>query len=163
MKLVSPFGEISILIDDVEIEYTFKQLKPFDNCPNVNGRYIIEIDFKPDGKEHNISCVFEKVPKDMETDFESGENLECQCFLYDDTKMSIGLEGDNWYDPVTNKRESNFDFDVDYLKDGMAYLILPFTKTEKYLFGLAWIQPYNEKNDVQTWFGADPFYYKKGY
>lgn len=163
MKLSTPFGEISILIDDIEIEYSFKKLKAFKNCLNVDGRYIIEIDFKPDGKEHNISCVFEMGLKDMETDFESGENLECQAFCFNDIKMSIGLEGDNWYDPDTNKRESNFDFDVDYLNNGMAYLILPFTKTEKYLFGLSWIQPYNEKNDAQTWFGADPFYYKNGY
>ena len=77
--------------------------------------------------------------------------------------MSIGLAGDNWYSPYTGKRESKFDFDVDYLENGMAYQILPFTKTAKYLFGLSWIQPCNEQNDVQTWFGADPSYYKAGY
>ncbi len=162
MKLVSPFGEISILIDDIEIEYTFKELKPFDNCPDVNGRYMIEIDFKPDGREHSISCVFEKVSKDMETDFESGEDLECQAFMIDDIKMSIGLVGDNWYNP-DGTRESEYDFDVDYLCNGMAYLILPFTKSNKYIFGICWISPYNEKNDAQTWYGADPFYYKRGY
>lgn len=57
MKLSTPFGEIAILIDYVEIEYSFKELKPFSSCPDVNGRYIIEIDFEPDGEEHSISCM----------------------------------------------------------------------------------------------------------
>ena len=98
MKLVSPFGEITVLIDGRETEYTFKELKPYKNCLDVDGRYIIEIGFKPDGREHNIACVFNEIPTDMETDFESGENLECRAFICDNAKMSIGLEGDNWYD-----------------------------------------------------------------
>lgn len=163
MKLSTPFGEIAVLIDDVEIEYSFKELKPFSSCPDVNGRYIIEIDFEPDGEEHSISCMFSDYVKDIEVDFESGENLECCSFFIHDVKMSIGVVGDDWYSPYTGKRESKFDFDVDYLENGMAYHILPFTKTAKYLFGLSWIQPCNEQNDVQTWFGADPSYYKAGY
>lgn len=37
MKLLTPFGEISILIDGIEIQYNFKKLQTFENCPNVNG------------------------------------------------------------------------------------------------------------------------------
>lgn len=163
MKLTSPLGEISFFIDDNEIEYSYKALKSFECCPDINGRYIIEIAFMPDGKEHSISCVISNSNKIAETDFESGEYLECQAFYSDNIKISIGLEGDNGYDPDTGRRESEFDFDVDYLNDGMAYSILPFTKTQKYLFGISWLSPYNEENDVQTWYAADPFYYKKGY
>ena len=163
MKLTSPLGEISFFIDDNEIEYSYKALKPFESCPDINDRYIIVIEFMPDGKKHSISCVISNSNKIVETDFESGEYLECQAFYSDNIKISIGLEGDNWYDSDTGRRESEFDFDVEYLNDGMAYSILPFTKTQKYLFGISWLSPYNAQNDVQTWYAADPFYYKKGY
>lgn len=45
--------------------------------------------------------------------------------------MSIGLEGEcgrNYY-------EYEYDYDIDYLDNGMAYVIMPETKTEKYSFG----------------------------
>lgn len=162
MKLSTPFGEASIFIDDKEIEYNFVKLKPFKNCPDIDGRYVIEIDFKPDGKEHKISCEISNIDSNFETDFESGERLECRSFYSGNIKMSIGCEGDNWYDP-DGTRDSLYDYDVDYLDNGMAYSILPFTKTEKYIFVLSWILSCNNENDVQTWFAADPFYYKKGY
>lgn len=30
------------------------------------------------------------------------------------------------------------------------------TKTDRYVFGVAWIENVTDDNDVQTWFGADP-------
>ena len=46
----------------------------------------------------------------------------------------------------------------------MSFLIDMNTKTEKYVFGIAWIDnvgwedPIDENNnrDVETWYGADP-------
>lgn len=83
-------------------------------------------------------------------------------FCLDDIKMSIGLERDNWYSP-DGIRKSEYDYDVDYLENGMAYLMFPFTKTERYLFGISWIMQVTKDNDAQTWYGADLFYYKRGY
>lgn len=33
-----------------------------------------------------------------------------------------------------------YDYDVDYLRNGMAYLIAKNTKTTKYVLGIAWIE-----------------------
>ena len=61
---------------------------------------------------------------------EGGERLECLSFYgIQRVKMSIGLEGEcgrNYYE---------YDYDIDYLDNGMAYVIMPETKTEKYSFG----------------------------
>ena len=57
-----------------------------------------------------------------------------------------------------------YDYDAEYLVNGMSYLILPGTKTEQYVFGISWIDDVgrndpgdgNHNRDIQTWFGADP-------
>lgn len=71
--------------------------------------------------------------------------------------MSIGLECEAGY--IGGK----YDYDADYLDNGMAYVIMPETKTEKYIFGRAWIDdvgrddPIDDEHnrDIQTWFAAD--------
>lgn len=34
------------------------------------------------------------------------------------------------------------------------------TKVSTYVFGVAWIVDATEENDIQTWFGADPTYFR---
>lgn len=158
-KLKSPLGEIIVMVDGHPIDYITK--KGSDNdvlWPDVRNRYQIEVRYVPDGNEHCLSCVFlptctyEKSP-------ESGERLECQSFYSPQrVKMSIGLECEAGY--IGGK----YDYDADYLDNGMAYVIMPETKTEKYIFGRAWIDdvgrddPIDDEHnrDIQTWFAADP-------
>lgn len=80
--------------------------------------------------------------------------------------MSIGVECDNDY--IDEIRHSNiYDYDTDYLENGMVYIILPNTKTEQYTFGVSWINDVGwddiidnqNDRDTQTWFGADPLNY----
>ena len=62
------------------------------------------------------------------------------------------------------KSINDYDYDADYLENGMAYLIEKHTQSNKYVFGVAWIDNVgwedeidNENDrDVQTWFAADP-------
>jgi hypothetical protein len=57
-----------------------------------------------------------------------------------------------------------YDYDTEYLVNGMAYQILSNTKTKRYVFGIAWIDNVdrddtvgdNNTRDTQTWFAADP-------
>ena len=56
MKLVTPLGEIDILIDGREIEYDFQIVDVDSSCKDVEGRYAIQVSFVPDGREHIISC-----------------------------------------------------------------------------------------------------------
>ena len=53
--------------------------------------------------------------------------------------------------------ESEYDYDTGYLDDGVRYEIRTFTRTRKYVFGVAWILNFTDENGKQTWFGADPF------
>ena len=67
---------------------------------------------------------------------------------------------------IDGKRVSDdydYDYDVEYLENGMSYLILKKTKTMRYVFGIAWIDDVgwddaDEECDrnIQTWFAADP-------
>ena len=163
-KLITPFGLIEILIDGKPIPYTAVAGKISENlCPDLLGRYQISVSFVPDGSEHSIACIF-RSEGSYERSPESGERLECQSFYSADRfKMSIGVEGDIAL--FDGKHPSgDYDYDVDYLENGMAFLILPDTKTDKYIFGIAWIDDVgfddrsegSEARDVQTWYGADP-------
>ena len=162
--LLTPFGEIEILIDGKTVPYSAQEGRKLEGlCPHVLGRYQIEVRFIPDGKAHTIACVlgpdcaYEKTP-------ESGERLECQSFYNDRRfKMSIGLECEAGYAGDVRAAEK-YDYDADYLENGMAFLIDEDTKTERYTFGIAWIDnvgwedPADEDNgrDIETWYGADP-------
>lgn len=53
------------------------------------------------------------------------------------------------------KSVSGYDYENEYLDNGVEYVILPFTKTRRYVFGIAWIEGAVGERDVQTWFGAD--------
>lgn len=158
-KLKSPFGEIIVMIDEHPIDYIAQKGSDDDVLwPDVKDRYQIEIRYVPDGNEHSLSCIFSPTCP-YEKSHESGERLECQGFYSPQrVKMSIGLECEAGY--IGGK----YDYDAVYLDNGMAYVIMPETKTEKYVFGIAWIDdvgwddPIDDghNRDVQTWFAADP-------
>ena len=58
-KLITPFGEIDIMIDGQSVSYTAREGKKIkDLCSDVLGRFQIAVHYVPDGKEHNIACVF---------------------------------------------------------------------------------------------------------
>ena len=163
-KLMTPFGEIKILIDGVSVPYQADEGRTTkEYCADLLGRYQITIQYVPDGKEHLIACVFEPTGP-FEHSPESGERLECQGFYNEDRfKMSIGLECE--IDLFDGEHPSgDYDYGADYLDNGMEYIIRPDTKTETYKFGIAWIDDVGFKEsidpekdrEVQTWFGADP-------
>ena len=159
MKLITPLGEITVLIDGNELEYSYKKLKSFKSCPDVKDRYAIEIDFLPDGMVHSIACVLSDLDERAKLNVESGEHLECVSVIFEDIKLSVGLEGDDLHMP-DGTRISSYDYDIEYLKDGMAYTVLADTVTEKYVFGIAWLSPFCADNEIQTWYAADPTCYK---
>ena len=152
-KLSTPFGEITILIDGKPVLYSAQKGRNMDElCPHVLGRYQIAVQFIPDGEKHTIACIF-KSDCLYDRSPESGERLECQSFYNDHRfKMSIGLVSDE------------YDYGADYLENGMAFLIDANTRTERYVFGISWIDNVGRDGqmdddgdrDVETWYGADP-------
>lgn len=97
---------------------------------------------------YEIACRIADRAPSKNDGIESGENLELKSFYNEKAKLSIGTIGDIGC--------STFDYENEYLDDGVAYLVLQKTKTEKFVFGVAWLNNCTEENDVQTWFGADP-------
>ncbi len=150
----TPLGYLEIKIDDDTIEYKYLTISTDRVCPDLNGRYAIVIPFQPDKATHTISCRLKNYTASIKDGPESGENLELYSFYRDCVKLSIGMEGDTDY--INGERISNYDYDTEYLSDGVQYCILPMTKTEKYVFGIAWLNNVTENTDIQTWFGADP-------
>lgn len=157
-QLLIPFGEISLLFDGVSIEYNAIELNKDDVLfPDVSGRYKIVFKYESDNANHSLACVINGIDLNI-IDFgpESGERLEAQAFYGDSSKLTIGAEGDSYY--LNGVRFGEYDYDVSSLDNGIEYNILPATKSNDFVFGVSWITPYNEKNDVQTWYGADPTY-----
>lgn len=82
--LETPFGKVKIFIDDIEISYSAVKKQPNERfCPDIVGRYRIDVDFTPDGKEHEIKCIIDKISYSDRAP-ESGEMLECQAFYNTD-------------------------------------------------------------------------------
>lgn len=164
--LVTPLGEIEILVDGEKILYNAQEGSKLERlCPDVLGRYHIEIQYTPDGNKHSLNCVIKNKEKFI-TNFESGENLECQGFYSQNrVKLSIGLIGEVRGYVDGKLTDCNNDYDIDYLEKGMAYIVLEETKTDKYIFGISWIDDVGwddprteeyQKREIETWFGADP-------
>lgn len=155
--LTTPLGDIEIYVDDNKVEYTEKNIGVSDKlCPDVNGRYAIKIDFIPDGKIHTISCKIKGHVSSKKDGIEPGERLELKSFYKDNTKLSIGMEGESGYYADGMCVSDRYDYDNEYMEDGVLYLVMKETKTTKYVFGIAWIENVTTENDVQTWYGADP-------
>lgn len=156
----TPVGDIEVRIDGKAVPFDGRSIKKDGTCAHVDGRYALYVDFKPDGKEHSISCHILGWTVDDRDGIESGERLELKSFYKGDVKLSIGMEGDAGY--IGNERvsDSGYDYDNLYRDDGVEYYILPDTKTEHYEFGVSWIVGVNDENDVEPWFGADIAYIK---
>ena len=147
-------GNLEILIDGKSINYQETSLPINGAFSKLTGRYKITISFQPDGEYHTITCkIADYTPSPLDEE-EGGENLECKSFYKGETKLSLGTEGDMCF--LNGKRMSNYDYDNEFLPDGVQYLILPSTKTSIYSFGIAWIKGYTKDTAIQTWLGADP-------
>lgn len=156
LKLITPLGTVKIFDNDIEIEYKVVKLDRNSVIfPDINGRYKIIVEYKNDKFPHLIYCTLEGIDSSkVEYGNESGERLECKSVYQDNIKLSIGIECDTYY--LDGDRISSYDYDSIYLNNGIGYYILPTTKSQTLIFGVAWISEYNETNEVQTWYGADP-------
>ncbi|MEQ2626863.1 hypothetical protein AAAY24_09450 [Faecalibacillus faecis] len=154
MCLITPLGKVSISIDGKEIDYTFKKINLDRLCNDVDARFFIIVPFTPNGKNHQISCTIKNYHPSSLDEIESGERLVLKSFYKKNTKLSIGAIGealDN-YDIIT----IGYDYENNYLSNGVSYEILDFTKTNQFVFAICWIDDYTDENELQTWFGADP-------
>lgn len=153
--LFTPLGDIDIRVDGKPIAYELQKVEYDPRCKDLSGRFFALIAFVPDGKRHLISCALKDYAPSIKDGIESGENLMLKSFYRGKVKLSIGMEGDVAR-CSDGTRISRYDFDSAYLEHGVQYEIRPETKTSQYVFGIAWIENYDDDNEVQTWLGADP-------
>jgi len=152
--LKTPLGEIEIRIDDAAIEYTAVREKtgsPWDE--ELDGRYFITVNIPEDGNKHYISCIIKDYDGSDEDYEDTGERLELKNFIKNGAKLSIGTEGDSSFP----REYQEYDYNIEYLNNGMAYITGRETKTTRFVFGIAWINNPTAENDAYTWYGADPF------
>ena len=155
--LTTPLGDIEIYIDNEKVEYAVKNIGASERlCPDVRGTCCLEISYEPDGKQHTISCKIKKYHASSRDEIKPGECLELKSFYRENTKLSIGMEGEAGYYSDGTRATNTYDYDNDYMEDGVLYQIMRDTKTTKFVFGIAWIDNVTAENDVQTWYGADP-------
>lgn len=129
------FGNLLVSRDGQPVTYELKQLEKTKHCPQVNGRYVVYIAATAGEKVRcEISSAF------TERAIESGENLEALSFYNVHAKLTIGVE-------------------ADFLVQQGHYTArgIEITATGPVRFGVCWIEPVSEANDVQTWYGADLF------
>lgn len=134
--LHTPFGQVQVILNGTSVDYEMKELPNTLLWPDVNERYLIEVTHE---EVATICCVVAN--DELAGEVESGENLEAISFYKEDLKLTIGTCADF---PTTPGR---------YLANGIER-----TAAQKLLFCIYWIQPCTKDNDMQTWFGADPFH-----
>ena len=151
----TPLGVIEVKQDGKRIDCTIKKIENDNRCPELNGRFAIMVDYIPDGQVHMISCCIKRYRVSRNDFVESAERADIKSFRKGSTKLSIGLFSDvpeEW----GKSSDESMDYWTECLKNGAQYHIQRNAKRAVYPFGLAWLENFNEKNMIQTWYGADP-------
>ncbi|WP_052129865.1 hypothetical protein [Ureibacillus sinduriensis] len=148
--LVTPLGNIKVYVNNEGVDFTAIKLVNDLHFPNsdIKGRFLIQYEYRNDYKHQEITCCIPSL--NVEGVIESGERLEAISFYKKDIKLTIGVDWE-----FTDYPEY-IDFSGDYLNNGIQYVTFHNTADRKFSFGVCWIQPCTEENDIQTWFGADP-------
>lgn len=110
--------------------------------------------YESDGRMHTLECVIDGVFKEAFP--ESGERQECMSFYTESGKLSLGCEA-SFYD----YKDYGYDFDGDYQSDGISITVFPKTQSQIFYFATSWLLSCDEKNDHQTWYGADAWCLKQ--
>lgn len=140
-------GEIKILVNGEEMPYKYIELVNHSQYFSVKNRFklICEVPKYLD-KNINIECIVD-IKKDMKvTSFpETGENLALISFYWEKNKLSIGTTGD-----IAGVKYSYLDNAINLSMQQNPGQII---------FYVAWLEMVNpEREDIYTWFAADPAY-----
>lgn len=147
-EIITPFGRVSMLLDGREVEFDCEKRAPHPNLfPDVDGVYRIAVNVRHHWKTRELKLQLTPI-RPCETDNDSDERLECIAIYSGTWKMSMGC-----YDPF----DGDQDYDVGHGKEPrLTTVIFPTTKTERFEFGVCWINNVTEENEIQTLNGADP-------
>lgn len=55
--LITPLGAVKVFVNDLEVEFTAMNMDNLDShCPDVNGRFLIQYEYKNEFKNQEIKC-----------------------------------------------------------------------------------------------------------
>lgn len=151
----TPLGIVEVKEDGKRIDCIVKRMENDNRCPELDGWYAILVDYIPDGREHTVSCCIKGYRASKDDFEEPEERANIKSFCKKTTKLSIGGFSDTPEEWGMRSDES-MDYWTEYLKNGVQYHIQQNAKRAIYPFGIAWLENFNEENEVQTWYGADP-------
>lgn len=150
MLLNTPFGNVRLLVDEKPMLYKIEQFSLVSTLfPDIQARFKISFDYDQKKPAKSIKCFIENTSAD--TWIESGERLEAIAFYNDSTKLTLGVNCS-----FGDAKRYDFDFDGQYIKDGIECLLSETTVSQLFVFAISWIDPLTENNDVQTWYASDP-------
>lgn len=142
--LSTPFGEIQVYADGVQIEYKPEPYqckvrsvlaKPPEGCFRVS---------VPAKESTVIQCVVAFNDQEIPNSGSSGERYLCAEFIWEYVILTIGA-GDEVSEFQTNR-----------IPFGMEYVLKQ--PLEEVRFGISWATDYEGKHDIRTYLAADPLY-----
>lgn len=143
--MVTDFGNIIIKVNDLEIPTNIVQLPLKDKNFSVDGRVKLICKWPKNSISiQNIECLLDdEKASEFKNCVETGEDLALISFYKDSLKLSIGTKGDI------------FGLTYNYLQNGIQ--IKDTTGLTEIVFYIAWIKMNDqEKEEIYTWFAADP-------
>lgn len=146
-QLITPFGEIRILIDQNPVSYIAQEYsEDGEPAEGVLGRYQIAVRFRPDGRKHTVACIFDsdQPEKIITEDFVEDGSVT---FFTEPGYMMLFLIDYSSGFMDRGKPSDYHDYGAACLKNGIAYIILPETRTEHYTFLIGWTDKY-ERTDL---------------
>lgn len=154
--LKTPFGNVIVRFDGKPVNITVQKSQNSREqlYPDIEYAYLISFEFISDNSEHRLTCTLDR--DDVPGDIESGEHLDAIAFYIDNGKLTLGCQSDFGVDEY-----DIFDYNGDYLENGLEIYIFPSTKSQIFTFGVSWLLNVTHDNEVQTWFAADPSIHHK--
>lgn len=149
--LTTPFGDIVMLLDGEAERFEFISIDPDERLfPDIDAAYRIYAKVKADGCAHTLTMLLRGEKHESEP--ETGERLEAIGVYKGSGKITLACHAS-----FGDYKNYGFDYDGELFPNEVQIDIFPTTKTEVFKFGVCWISECTEENDVQTWFGADPW------
>ena len=147
--LLTPLGTIKLFVNNKEVEFTAIKLDNLELlCPNVNGRYLIQFEYKKEFKIQEIKCCIPLI--DVKGEIESGERLEAISFYKNDIKLTIGVEGEFTDYP------KYIDFSGDYLSNGIQYEVFQTTASRNLILVFVGCNLVQEKTIIKRGLALTP-------
>lgn len=156
--LNTTFGGISIFLDGSPLEYQYHQLATGVRFPDLNGRYGVIIELKPDGKDHILGCRIDNFVSNS-IQFDNDRKIKIASFYSEQGIISLGIVKGVELFGIGDWFDCYFDFDAGLYDNGICYHIECLSRTTQLYFGISWTDNFISSAVFQSKEGANPKYW----